>query len=174
MQHEVRKISPRQITALPAMLYVMIRPYLRFHRLQHHSMSFSMALCCCPMYGLGFMSAISLLMIVLHGAISIAIILSVALLVSQETPPALMEPAAPPTAMSSSPRGFLSLSIWMFFESLQPLPCFLLATFWNASSCPHCSNSKKSLQLSLLPLHMMASKHGEVASLEGILFAEAG
>jgi hypothetical protein len=76
------------------------------------------------MYGLGFMSAISLLMIVLHGAISIAIILSVALLVSQETPPVLMEPAAPPTAMSSSPRGFLSLSIWMFFESLQPLPCF--------------------------------------------------
>ena len=111
-------------------------------------------------------------MIVLHGAISIAIILGVALLVSQETPPALMEPAAPPTAMSISPHGFLSLSIWMFFESLQPLPCFLLATFWNASSCPHCSNSKKSLQLSLLPLHMMASKHGEVASLEGRYFLQ--
>ena len=106
MQHEVRKISQRQITALPAMLYVMIRPYLRFHRLQHHSMSFSMALCCCPMYGLGFMSAISLLMIVLHGVISIAIILSVVLLVSQETPPALMEPAAPPTAMSRGPSDF--------------------------------------------------------------------
>ena len=96
----------------------MIWPYLLFHYLQHHSISFSMALCCCPLYGLGFMSDISLLMTVLHCAISIAIVLSVALLISHENSPALMEPAAPPTARSSNPCEFLSLSIWMIFESL--------------------------------------------------------
>ncbi len=52
-----------------------------------------------------------------------------------------MEAAAPPTATSSSPCGFLSLLDNLGI--LQLLPLFFLATFCNASSCLHCSNSKK-------------------------------
>ncbi len=52
-----------------------------------------------------------------------------------------MEAAAPPTATSSSPCGFLSLSCNLGI--LQLLPLFFLVTFCNASSCLHCSNSKK-------------------------------
>ena len=52
-----------------------------------------------------------------------------------------MEAAAPPTATSSCPCGFLSLLDNLGI--LQLLPLFFLATFCNASSCLHCSNSKK-------------------------------
>ena len=92
------------------MPYVMIRidasalltfssPTASQHQLHH----LSVAVHC---YGLGFMPAISLLMIVLHSVFGIAIALSVALLGPQKNLPALMEAAAPPTATGISIRGF--------------------------------------------------------------------
>ena len=75
-------------------------------------------------------------------------------------PPTLTEAAAPPTATSNSPFGLLSLSDNLGI--LQLLPLFFLATFWNTSSCLHCSNSKKSLRQSLLLLNFLTSKHGKV------------
>ena len=57
---------------------------------------------------------------------------------------------------------------------LQLLPLFLLASFYNASSSMHCSNSKKSLQQYLLLLHFLAPKHNEVASLEEVFLHKQG
>ena len=68
-----------------------------------------------------------------------------------------MEAAAPPTATSSSPCGFLSLSTWTIFEYCSCCHCFFLPHF--AMPHPACTaaTAKKSLRQSLLLLNFLTS-----------------
>ena len=92
------------------------------HQLHHLSIAFH-----CN--GLGFMPAISLLMIVPHSVIGITIALSVALLGPQKTPSCLDGSSSSTHSNKHQPPWIFSLSTWMILESCNCCLCFFLPHF---------------------------------------------
>ncbi len=148
-------------------------PYLLFHHPQHHSISFTMTLCCCPLPWHW-----------LHAS-HLSVDDCAALchwhcyclecgIVSPSKDPFLpwWKQQLHPQQQAAAPVDFC-LS-WKILESCSCCLCFFLPHF--AMPRPACTaaTSKKSLWQSLLLLHFLTSKHGEVASLEGVFFAHAG
>ena len=137
------------------------------HQLHHLSVAFH-----CN--GLGFMPAISLLMIVPHSVIGITIALSVALLGPQKTPSCL-------DGSSSSTHSNKHQPLWIFFSLnlddlgiLQLLPLFLLASFYNASFSLHCSNNNKITEVVFVAVAFSGTK-AQWGCISGRgIFAEAG
>ena len=137
------------------------------HQLHHLSVAFH-----CN--GLGFMPAISLLMIVPHSVIGIAIALSVALLGPQKTPSCLDGSSSSTHSNKHQPLWIFSLSTWMILESCNCCLCFFLPHFTMPHPACTAAIAKKSLQQYLLLLHFLAPKHNEVASLEEVFLHKQG
>mgnify|MGYP006196418315 CR=1 FL=1 len=176
--HKVRTINWRQSQLYP-LCYMSCKHWCISHAYfftppQHHSISFTMTLCCCTLWWPWLHASCLSVDSVAAGAIGIALAFSVALLVLQKTPSCL-------DGSSSSTHSNKHQPLWIFFSLnlddlgiLQLLPLFLLASFYNASFSLHCSNNNKITEVVFVAVAFSGTK-AQWGCISGRgIFAEAG